>query len=56
MKTTVPTYYSEEKKRWKKKWPFGRKLIPDKNSIYQMFYFGQNPETITNAQQFNIYR
>ena len=41
MKTTVPTYYSEEKKRWKKKWPFGRKLIPDKNSIYQMFYFGQ---------------
>lgn len=56
MKTTVPTYYSEEKKRWKKKWPFGRKLIPDKNSIYQMFYFGQNPETITNAQQFSIYR
>ncbi|MBQ9553589.1 hypothetical protein IJU97_01120 [bacterium] len=55
MKTTVPTLYYEGKDK-KKRILWKKRYIPDYYNTYQFFYFGRDAQTITNAQDFSIYR
>lgn len=55
MKTTIPIYYQRRKDK-KKRFLFIKRYIPEYKDSYEFYYFWQNASTITNAEEFSIFR
>lgn len=55
MKTTIPTFYHHQK--YEKKRIKGRTyILPEIDDRHQFFYFGRDAQTISNAEDFSIFR
>ena len=55
MKTTIPIYYQRRKDK-KKRFLFIKRYVPEYKDTYEFYYFWQNASTITNAEEFSIFR
>jgi len=55
MKSTIPVYYQRRRDK-RKRFLFIKRYVPEYKDSYEFYYFWQNANTISNAEQFSIFR